>query len=442
MPDIPLVRNITTEIDLVLIFSQTYIPGLTYTVSVKIWNLVRECILNVTFEIQVQLPDLNFTVYDFDNDTGIQKAGGGPNNDYFALEHFVMFSVSLDNGTGLSFDWDFGDGNSNRVNETLTVYHKYNAVGSYTVSLTTSNGASSVANTSIIFIHKGCFDIAISSNSPRHKNTTFDFSIYPGSIATDACYMIDFGDDNASPSRYQFLGDFTYCSTIPEWSPLLTLLISSFINLTSGDWESRMNSFSTHTSTMTPPAKVTALNSSIFVSSTTTLIPATSTAYSIFVPTPESAFWNETVSSVMPNPGLYDTSLQCINRVSNVTVTWATGVTKGPCWWPDVNLTIVNECYSPFCDTVYPAMRTSYRSERLVVYSYVRINYTSTKVAYYWWRVFKQLNDPMDGSSNETEITDLGNAEVYSLGARNLILEPRSLEVGNVLCNFINGEDE
>ena len=429
LPIIPLVLNITTETDLILTFSKTYFVGLNYTVSVKIWNLVSESILNVTFEVVDNLPVLNFTAYSFDNNTSTLTGGGGPNYDFFALENLVMFNVSLNDGTGLSFNWDFGDGNSNTVNEVLTVYHKYYVVGTYMVNLTVSNGVTSVSNTSIFFIHKGCFDIAISSNSPQPRNSMFEFAIYPGSIATDACYLIDFGDDYAAPSRYQFLGDYTYCSTISEWGPALSSFSSSFINLTSGDWENRMYSLITLTSTTSP-----ALNTTRNV---TTLSPSTSMANSGFIPSPELAVWNETVTSVMPNPGLFQTSLQCINRVSNVTVTWETGVTREPCWWPEVNLTIVNECYSPFCDTVYPDMRNSYRSERLIVYSYVRINCTSTKVAYYWWRVFLQLDDNTDGSSNETEITELGNTEDFSVGARSLILEQRTLEVDkNSSCIF------
>ena len=425
LPTTPLVQNITTDTDLILMFSNTFIAGITYTVSVRIWNLVSESVFNVTFEVIDNLPVINFTSYSFDNDTGTLTNGGGPNRDYFALENRVVFNVTLNNWTGLHFHWDFGDGNSYNVNETLIVNYKYTAVGSYTVNLTVSNGVSSVSNSGIIFIHKGCFDIAISANSPQPENSMFKFSVYPGSIATDACYLFDIGVDDAIPSRYQFLGDYTYCSTISEWAIAFSSISSSFINLTSADWENRMYTMITLSPTASP-----ALN-------LTTLSPSQWMVESGFSPTPENATWNETISSVMPNPGLFQASLQCINRVSNVTVTWETGVTRGPCWWPQVNLTIVNECYSPFCDTVYPDMRTSYRSERLVVYSYVRINCTSTKDAYYFWRVFQQLNDSTDGSSHETEITDLGNAEVYSVGARNLILEPRTLEVSNALGSFL-----
>lgn len=125
-------------------------------------------------------------------------------------------------------------------------------------------------------------------------------------------------------------------------------------------------------------------------------------------------------------PGLYDAVLTCKNRVSEETATWVTGVTKGPCWWPYVNVTSANICEPPFCDSEYPDMRTAYRSEKLVVYSDVKINCTATKIAYYWWRVFKQNIE----WENETEITDLKGADSFSIGARNLILDGNTLEYG------------
>lgn len=123
---------------------------------------------------------------------------------------------------------------------------------------------------------------------------------------------------------------------------------------------------------------------------------------------------------------MYEAELTCINRVSEDHATWRTGVTKGPCWWPYVNVSSANPCKAPFCDSEFNDMRTAYRSQKLVVYSNVTINCTATKVAYYWWRVFLQ-NEDWD---NETEVMDLNGADYYSIGARNLILLGNTLEYG------------
>ena len=450
LPDVTLLLNNVTDFATLLTFSHIFNSEGNYSISVNIWNLVSQDTVYDIVEIFEVIAGLAFTAFDYDYNTKVQKLGGGIDNNYFAMEHLVLCQASLISGSGVTFDWDFGDGNHQSVYDNRTVYHQYSHVASYVVTLRASNMYSSANFTMTIYINKGCFDIAISSNSPRARNTQFEFSVYPGTIATDACYMIDFGDDDALPRRYQLFGDSTYCSTIPEWNTQLTLSNSSFIQLTSADWETKMQSyllsanftsFSTNSylitnTTTTSDLDLNATASSLAPNKSTTTIPMFSSTVNSFVSVNHTilesvkfAEWNMTISAIMVNPGLQETLLQCKNHVSDVTVIWQTGVTKAPCWWPIVNLTKVNECYLPFCDIVIPGVRTSYRSERLVVYSYVRVNCTSTKFAYYWWRVFKQDDANSANTGNETEIIYLDNAEEYSIGGRNLVLEPRTLEV-------------
>ena len=462
LPTIALTVNHVPNQDLMLNLSHTFTRGDNYSIDITIWNLVSQETYSDTFDIYEGISNLQVLVYDFDEVTNIKKAGGGPNFDYFAQEHYVWFQAVFDRGSHMTFDWIYDDSTSESIYYQDYSLHTYSSTGSYYVQLHASN-IIGTANVNVsIHVHSSCMGIAISANTPRAKNTTFDFPVYPGNIATDGCYMIDYSDAAADPSRYQFFGDLAYCSTIPEWATLLAENIDHFIHLSSTDWENRReyyltlttsttstSTLSTTSSTSTTSTTTSTTTTSTTTTSTTTTPSATSSATSLSTSSidstttmssstttmalttttvsPESiAKWNETIRTKYMIPGLYETILTCKNRVSEETTTWTTGVTKGPCWWPYVNVTAPNECKEPFCDSEYPGMRTAYRSEKLVVYSDVIINCTATKIAYYWWRVFKQ--NPEWG--NETEITDLKGADVFSIGARNLILEGNTLEYG------------
>jgi hypothetical protein len=460
LPTTPLTVNHAPNEDLMLKVDHTYTRGDNYSIDITIWNLVSQVTYSDTFDIYEGISNLQVLVYDYDEVTNIKKAGGGLNYDYFAREHYVWFQAVFDRGSHMTFNWIYDDTTSDSIYYRDYSLHTYSNTGSYYVQLHASNVVNTANVNVSIHVHNSCMGIAISANTPRSKNTTFDFPVYPGNIATDGCYMIDFEDETATPSRYQFFGDYSYCTTIPEWATLLAENVGHFVHLSSSDWENRQNLYLSQTTTTTlstssssasttSPSSTTSVSTGSSTTSTTTSTTTTSTTNMTTVSsttnmttvssstttvslttttaTPEFiAKWNETIQTKYMEPGLYDATLTCKNRVSEETNVWRTGVTKGPCWWPYVNVTAPNECEEPFCDSEYPDMRTTYRSAKLVVYADVKINCTATKIAYYWWRVFKQNLE----WGNETEVTDLKGADVFSIGARNLILEGNTLEYG------------
>ena len=445
--------------DLIKSFSHTYSKGGNYSIDITIWNLVSQEVYSDSFDIYETISNLQLTVFDYNSFSGVKRVGGGSNMDYFAQENFVWFQASHDRGSHVTYSWDYGDGFSESIYYTDYSLYTYSDIGTYSITLNAANIIGSTDLTITIYVHRSCNGIAISANTPRAKNTTFEFPVYPGNIATDGCYMIDFEDDTAEPSRYQFFGDFAYCASIAEWSGLFQANVDHFWPVSSSDLDAKKylylnpstsstgsisTSTSSSTGTMTTTSTSTSTTGSTVSSSwastissststststtttteasTTTTLPPTTTTLSI-----ESvATWNETIRTKYMQPGLYNTKLTCKNRVSEETATWVTGVTKGPCWWPYVNVTSANVCKPPFCDDEYPDMRTHYRSEKLVVYSDVKINCTATKIAYFWWRVFLQNVE----WGNETEVFDLKGADYFSIGARNLILNSNTLDYG------------
>ncbi|KAJ8319269.1 hypothetical protein KUTeg_004360 [Tegillarca granosa] len=377
-------------------FNHTYTRGNNYTVKVIIWNLVS----NVTYEVKHDLfeviKDLDFTVTEIDPVTGNYKAGGGPDQNYFALEHEIRFLASHTRGTHVTYTWVYGDDDIYSVYFDKESLHFYTDDFTFTVDLIATNKLSSRNISKTIHIQRGCWNISLSVDDPRSKNTSFDYQFDLGAIGTNACYYVDFVDKTSVPSQYLMFGDTTQCSQVPEWSHEWTNPNRNFFELDSAAWRiSHENDTSK----------------------------------------------NITIRNMFMWQGVYPVRIQCKNKVSHTMYNYTTRVTKGPCWWPYVNLTRPNKCFSPMCDE--NNVKTHYRSNKLIIYSDVVINCTATNISIYTWSVFK-VNE---NTGNETELSSssLGNADLQSIGARLLIIESTYLEYGlyrfslNVSMNELMG---
>ncbi|KAH3871232.1 hypothetical protein DPMN_034426 [Dreissena polymorpha] len=508
LPPIVKVTNYNGSYDLMLELTHTYIHGGNFSIDITIWNLVSNVTYSDTFDIYEAIANLRVNTFGYD--AGVKMTGLGPEMNYFAQENPVWFQASHDKGSHVSYFWIFNDSLSESTDLIDYVLHNYLEPGMYNVQLIASNYIGSATVYPMIHVQRSCKNIAISSDTPRSKNTTFDFPVFPGNIATDACYMIDFKDNSAEPSQYQFFGNLDYCKTVPEWSALLDKTIGHFVAVSSWELEVKRFEFlnqptttglpttstvsitttikttttmttttSLATTTSTPSSTMTLAtttdlygnfttttgepttstdpyynftSSSIAATTTgtttsttdgTTTITTTTLIPTTTVPLSYNSTWNITIQTKYMIPGMYATELKCRNWVSQDQAGWETGVTKGQCWWPYVNVSSANPCKAPMCDEAVPTMRKAYRSEKLIIYSNVTINCTATKIAFFWWRVFKQN---LEGE-NETEVTDLKGADYYSIGARNLILTGNTLEYGlyrfelNVSMNETMGMD-
>ncbi|XP_077863102.1 polycystin-1-like [Saccoglossus kowalevskii] len=113
------------------------------------------------------------------------------------------------------------------------------------------------------------------------------------------------------------------------------------------------------------------------------------------------------------------------NHVSQEIVSIITTVTKGPCYYPIVVLQEKNLCNENFvtCDET-----TGYRqymaSTEVKVYSEVTLNCTTTNRAYFTWRAFRQLGD------GDEEEADLGDTETSGLSIGTLTIKKLTLGYG------------
>lgn len=126
---------------------ETGVAG-TYTISV---TYTDPCGGTVNGSIDVEFIDCRCTelIVDAGDDQCIQLA--------CASDVEVFFDGSGSSGTGLTYDWDFGDGSAVSYNAGATPSHTYEA-GTYTVTLTVTDscGSSDTDNTLELTVHSAC----------------------------------------------------------------------------------------------------------------------------------------------------------------------------------------------------------------------------------------------------------------------------------------------
>jgi len=124
------------------------------------------------------------------NDVAIAELNA-ENDGPTTLGQTTQFTATISAGTGVVYEWDFGDGSTgNGLNPT----HVYSSVGTYVAQVTATNKGSSATDTTIVMVE----DIAIEGLSAQNDSPTFigntttlSASITQGSNVT---YEWEFGD--------------------------------------------------------------------------------------------------------------------------------------------------------------------------------------------------------------------------------------------------------
>ncbi len=128
--------------------------------------------------------------------------------------YFYEFS----SGTGLSYYWDFGDGNSSTL---ANPYHAYASPGTYTVCLTVWNSSCADTLCQTITVSSGGSSTPCDADfiwfPDSSSNTVYLWNL--GSGPSGLSYYWDFGDGNTSTSAYPMHtyasnGTYTVCLTV------------------------------------------------------------------------------------------------------------------------------------------------------------------------------------------------------------------------------------
>lgn len=255
----------------------------------------------------------------------------------------------------------------------------YSRRGTYTITLNVSNPVHWVQVQKTIIVQRTVEDLVLTDHGPRSRNITIEFELNTGNVGTDVCYYVNFRDPESDINPIAFWGHRPTCmEKYPEE------MDDPFLRFTEV--------------------------SNIFLEG-------------LMLGGRDP---NITLTNVFQTVGAFRVTVVASNMVSEQVVTLLTSVTKGPCFYPEVNVQSKNRCdkYYPFCDS--SGYREYYASRDVYVYSNVKINCTSVKYAMYTWRAWS-VSEP---SMRLTELYDLGDTEMSGFTRRELAIKKAVLAYG------------
>jgi len=128
-----------------------------------------------------------------DKISGLSAVNDGPT----VLGESTTLIASITGGSGVTYEWNFGDGSSTESGKTVT--HEYPTIGSFTATVTATNSVgNSTANTTVI-VDQIISGLSAENDGPTTlgETTTLTATITAGS---NASYEWDFGDGSPKES--------------------------------------------------------------------------------------------------------------------------------------------------------------------------------------------------------------------------------------------------
>ena len=357
-----------------------YRIGATYNTSMSMWNLVNY--VNLTFEhfVYETIYDVNDFIYwtEQDGNDTIYYPGFWEEQDHYPIENQLFFNVSQVFGSHLTYFYDFGDGETSTKYMDSVAEHWYNDTGAYDTFVNISNPRDTWLSDKTIYIQRSVGNTSISTMTPAARNQTFDIEVDFGALGTHVCCMIDFVDEEGDDNRYYFIGHEVRCREIhpDEWESFTDDKPRRFMQYSTTEMERQRD---------------------------------------------EEDSANKTVQFTFQSIAVNYMTLNCSNRVSRNVHVWKTVVTKGPCWYPTVDLEDRNPCRGT-CDERFPHMLAVLRSSSFTIHSNVSINCTSTKEASYAWSAFTVHPDTFEETPLENLTGAITADTINSTGKMTLIV--------------------
>jgi glycosidase/PKD repeat protein len=156
--------------------AHTYADPGTYTTTVTAENAFSQATAMTV--VSVQIPA-----------SGVSLVTDAPT----ALGSATTFTATTAAGTGLVFDWDFGDGTRSLGADAVVISHTYATPGAYTATVTVSNGVSSVSVGEAVLVQAPVLDLTATNDGPTALGSATMLSATV-SAGTGLIYTWDFGD--------------------------------------------------------------------------------------------------------------------------------------------------------------------------------------------------------------------------------------------------------
>jgi PKD repeat protein len=147
--------------------------------------------------------------------SGLAASNDGPT----VLGNSTQLTATISAGSGVTYEWDFGDGGSNTG---AVVSHQYASPGIYTAEVTASNSVNSDTATTMVYVDQAIGGLAASNDGPTVLGdpTQLTASISTGSNVT---YEWDFGDGtdgNGVVISHQYASPGTYTAEVTATNSL------------------------------------------------------------------------------------------------------------------------------------------------------------------------------------------------------------------------------
>lgn len=202
-----------------------YTDSGAYTVTLHMWNVATETTQTVDIFIYEEISELQQMVKYTTAPLPPLGDGKAPNATfdqdhhnvdgeiYVPLDRATILTCLHATGTGVSYTWDFGDGeDSVIITDEARAAYWYQTPGVYTVSLNASNPVDWKQHSAMLVdVQVPVRGLQLIGNGPLQANQTFHFEIHADTLGTDVCYRADFKDTTTPINYIAFGGNEDSC---------------------------------------------------------------------------------------------------------------------------------------------------------------------------------------------------------------------------------------
>ena len=165
-----------------------YVMNITLTNDVDVISLEREV------EVQTPITLLSASSSHTGPEENKGKPGFGPQKTYFPCDFPVHFNTSIQTGTNVSYNWDFGDGKS-VVTTNTSENHTFLIAGNYKITVTATNAVSQASQELTVDIQCMAKIKAFTNDGPAKLDVPIEFKVDIEQIGTASCYLVEIGDN-------------------------------------------------------------------------------------------------------------------------------------------------------------------------------------------------------------------------------------------------------
>ncbi len=156
------------------------------------------------------------------------------------LDNATNFTVTIEMDEPITYTWDFGDSSPLITDTSTVISHTYGVAGFYTATITATNGALTVTNTTTATVDEAIADLTLVNDSPTvlGRATTLTVTISAGSNVT---YQWDFGDgspvisDPLSVISYTYPAGGVYTAIVTASNSVSVVTATTTVTVTTTD---------------------------------------------------------------------------------------------------------------------------------------------------------------------------------------------------------------